>query len=546
MNNYQSDDDFDLNKIRRILLRRWQWVIAGGSIGILGAISFNIFAKPLWRGNFQIVLASNDNNGGAMSSLLGGNPMLAQLAGIAGADASSELETEVKILESPLVLKPVFEFVKSYHSTFRKSAGTLQFETWTRKNLEIKLAKGTTVLNINYTDKDPSLILPVLNRISSAYQKYSGRDRIDAIDRGVTYLSAQVSRFQKVADASNRAVDAYAIKYGISTKGNSITSAGLDLSSLLNSQSNRQQQRQANALLNLGANASGSSGSSSIVNQGDALGQLASINQELIRRQQIFTDRDPTLKALVQERNALRKYIETTAGGNLALPSSTSLRKEQAQDIMLRYQELDRIAKRNTATRDSLERSLLSLELEQVRATKPWELISEPQMGKDPVFPRPDLNLALGLLAGLFFGSVTALAIDRRSQVVFEIKELKELLPYPELTTLQRRDIQTWTESLNLIAQGPLSTAGQVAFIPAGTIGCADQLAAELQKALQILDPAAQVIVTRDLSLAKRFSAQLLFAGPGSSNRDDLKRLVKNLELQGKPLVGLLLIDDAA
>ena len=48
--------------------------------------------------------------------------------------------------------------------------------------------------------------------------------------------------------------------------------------------------------------------------QGDALGQLAAINQELIRRQQRFTSRDPGVLALIRERDALRRYIEVTAG----------------------------------------------------------------------------------------------------------------------------------------------------------------------------------------------------------------------------------------
>ena len=40
----------------------------------------------------------------------------------------------------------------------------------------------------------------------------------------------------------------------------------------------------------------------------DTLGQLASINQELISRQQRFTSRDPGVLALIRERDALRRY----------------------------------------------------------------------------------------------------------------------------------------------------------------------------------------------------------------------------------------------
>ena len=110
--------------------------------------------------------------------------------------------------------------------------------------------------------------------------------------------------------------------------------------------------------------------------KGDALGQLAAINQELIRRQQRFTSRDPGVLTLIRERDALRRYIEVTAGGNLTLPGQQLFSKEQAQELILEFKNLERAARRDAATLDELESSLLALQLEQARQTDPWELIS--------------------------------------------------------------------------------------------------------------------------------------------------------------------------
>ena len=549
MQNQAPDNEIDLNGISTVLIRRWQNLLVGALLGVGAAIAGNTFMKPKWGGEFQIVLGKSETGGG-LASLVSGNPLLGQLTGMAGGGipgGDSELDTEIKILESPLVLRPIFDYVKQTKLAYNPAAKDMRFDRWFKKNLRTKLIKGTSVLNITYTDQNKSLIIPVLTKISTAYQAYSGRDRIEALTRGVNYVNTQVLRFRQEAEAANRAVDTYSIRYGIPKQGGSVASAGLDLSNLLNSNPGRQNSQGGGGggtLLNLaGGSAAPSVGS---ISQGEALAQLAAINQELIRRQQKFTERDPSVVALKRERDAMRKYIETTAGGNLGLPGQTSLSKEQAQNIMLRYQQLDRIARRKTAILDSLERSQQSLELEQARSTRPWELISNPTLFEEPVSPKPLMNLALGLFAGLMFGGGSALWMDRRSGGIYAFDEVKSLLPYPLLSTLSIHDENSWQESLKLLALGPLANAVQVALIPTGEDPTYTRVAEQLQEVLAFSDPAAQVLFTNDLAVARRCHAQLLVTRLGNSKRDDLKRLQQNLQLQGQPVTGLLLIDNAA
>ncbi len=528
-----NPDEIDLRQLGSALVRRWPWVVGGGVLGLLAAAWGTAISKPVWEGEFQILLAKKETlGGGGLASLAAGNPMLAQLAGLGGGGGGSELETEVKILESPLVLRPVFVLVKASKG---ESVKDLRFADWVKGNLEVKLEKGTSVLNIRYKDSDRALVLPVLQRISQAYQAYSGRDRSESLRNGLAYAREQVVRFRQQADASNRARDSYAIRYGISSQGGSIASTGIDVSKLLSSAGG------GSTGPAVRVSGGGSSTGPSLNAQGDPLGQLAAINQELIRRQQQFTNRDPGIQALQRERDALRRYIETTAGGNLALPGQKPLSKEQAQEVMVRYQELERNAKRDSAILDSLENTLLSLQLEQARATKPWELISTPSVLDKPVSPRPARNLALGLLAGLVLGSGGALVADRRSGGVFATDELRQLLPYPLLASLE----SPADPSLALLASGPLAGVVQVALVPAGDLPDAQAVAQALQKALQAADPAAQVVITADLAAAARCGAQLLLAAPGTASRHALAQLQQNLQLQGHPVAGLLLLSDA-
>jgi succinoglycan biosynthesis transport protein ExoP len=543
MQSQASDNEIDLKALGSLLIRRWPILLSGVFFGVGGAVAANNLTKPTWGGGFEIVLAKAEIGGG-LASLVSGNPLLGQLTGIAGSGMDSGLETEIKILESPLVLRPIFEYVKTTKMSYNSAAKELRFDAWLKKSLRVKLNKGTSVLNITYTDRNKSLILPVLQKISEAYQAYSGRDRIEALNRGLNYVNIQVQRFRQEAEAANRDVDTFSIRYGIPKQGGSIASAGVDTSSLLNSNQGRSNRQGGGALLNLGGSSTATSGGS--INQGEALSQLAAINRELIRRQQMFTERDPVVISLQRERDAMRKYIETTAGGNLGLPGETNLSKEQAQNIMLRYQELDRIARRKTAILDSLERSQQSLELEQARSTRPWELISNPTVFEEPVSPKPLRNLAVGLFAGLIVGGGAALWSDRRSGGIYTVDELKSLLPYPLLSTLSAHNETSWQESLKLLALGPLANAAQVALIPTDADPRYTRVAEQLQQLLVSTDPAAQLLFTQDLAVARRCNAQLLITGLGKGKRDDIKRLRQNLQLQGQPVAGLLMIDNAA
>ena len=87
---------------------------------------------------------------------------------------------------------------------------------------------------------------------------------------------------------SSRALDTFSIRYGISDSGSTIESSGINLGSLVTQLG--------------GSNTSFGGSNISFNRKGDALGQLASINQELIRRKQHFTNFDPGIRALTRGR----------------------------------------------------------------------------------------------------------------------------------------------------------------------------------------------------------------------------------------------------
>ena len=140
---------------------------------------------------------------------------------------ASKLETEVKILESPSILKPTYDFVKALKIKNGEDLNNWSFYDWRNSNLAIKLEKGTSVLSITYRDSDKDLILPVIKRISSDYQKYSGRDRLESIRNGLQFAQEKVAQFRQISEESSRNLDSFSIKYGISSDGGLVSSSNL-------------------------------------------------------------------------------------------------------------------------------------------------------------------------------------------------------------------------------------------------------------------------------------------------------------------------------
>ena len=531
-----TDEELDLKGLFASLGRQWPWIVGGSCAGWAGAWIFLMGSPTIWEGEFQVVLASKEASSvsSGIGSLAQFSPMLANLAGIGG--SKGELETEVKILESPSVLKPIYEQIKTRKALAGEPVANWDFADWA-SNLEIKLEKGTSILNVAYRDSDKSLILPVLNNISKAYQNYSGRERIESLRNGSIYLNQQVERLRAQAAESNRSLDAFRLRYGISASNGGFSGSGIDLSKLMNPTTSN---NPLATLINPGASSSSSNSVTPV--GGDPLGQLAAINQELIRRRSQFTDNDPSIHALIRERDSLRRYIETTVGGSLALPGREPTTQAEAQAIVLRFQELDRAAKRDSSTLNSLENSLLSLQLEQARAGKPWQLISTPTLQERPVSPRPTRTLAFGLLAGLLLGSGGALLVDRRSGRVFTPEELSEYLGTKLLATLRLEKPEQLRTNLSLISQGVLADCKNLGLIPVG-LSSNDPGLNSIRDVLQQFLPAASIEVITSLSEATGCSHQLLVTSLGAPTRSQLQDLQQQLQLQTQSPCGWLLLD---
>jgi uncharacterized protein involved in exopolysaccharide biosynthesis len=554
-----ADDEIDLGQLAASLGRRRR-LIAGVTLGtvlLTGVVT--VLQKPVWEGEFQIVLASQDGGGGGrLAQLAAANPMLAGLAGIGSGGGKDNLETEVKVLGSPSVLKPVFDFVRSAKLGKGEDVERLRYDGWSKSNLDIKLEKGTAVLNISYRDNDKQLILPVIKKISKAYQDYSGRDRRRDIFQAVAYLKGRIAKISPLAEASMRRAQAFALSNGLGIQdgmpaaaiaagdgggsgGSPGTISGPVEANRLTAQAQvitlRQQIRNAE-----------SSGAEVLFQapqleaNKDLYKKYQDVEATLAERRSRLREKDPIILGLIRQRsaliNTLNKETISLLEGQLASANARLQAASRPKEVVLQHRQLVRQALRDEKTVIELENQLQVAELEQAKQTDPWELISIPTLLDRPVAPKKGRNLALGLLAGLVLGSGAALVAERRTGRIHGSDELASLLPGPLLAVLAANEPESWQQPLQLLSSGPLASANRLALVP---IGLATEAAEPVAQALQAAS-GRPVLCSSDLVATRQCDVQVLLASPGAAERDQLKRLQRDLELQGTPVVGWLLL----
>ena len=515
----RGDDEIDLRQIAASLGRQKLLI---GSFTITAAFLSSIYAftsKPVWKGSFEIVL-ENQKNGSGSGGRLAQNPILTSLAGLGGIAGDSSLKTEVKILESPSVLKPIFDFVKTSKAAAGENVSKLAYSAWIN-NLSIELKKGTSVLSVAYKDTNESLVLPVLKKITKAYQDYSNRDNANSINNGLKFASRQSEILREKAKNSNRKLDAFKFTYGI-------TSNAIPL--------NIGQSSQFSIPLRF------SSPLPQTTQDKDPLEELSAINKELTRRSQFLTEADPSIQRLKKERQAILQYVDQTGGGLISIASGGS--KERNREILLEYKELQRTAMRDNAALIAMESELLSLQIQKAQERPPWELISTPTVLDRPVAPLAERIIPLGMLGGLLIGCGAALVRDRRSGLVFSEDELMNFLPCPLIKHIPAMNGSALSEAADLLAAGPLAQSpgnSSIALIPIGNIPN-EQLQAfskELRRALT----GRELLVSADLRQTSRCATQLLLTSQGAATRIQLSQLRQELALQATPLSGWVLLD---
>ena len=461
-----ENDDINFNLIFLTLSRKKRLFIKSFIIIQIISLAYTFSRRPLWEGQFQIVLSNNSSNfSKARSALIAeSNPGLSDLI---GGTSEKKLKTEVKILESPSILKPVYEMVKEYKKQAGVSVKKFNFEDWREDSLVVNLIKKTSVLDLRYRDNSKELIQKVIEKISRDYQLYSGRDREKGLNLGLKYLTEQINLYTPRSAASIRKAQKYAIEQDLYPLQEE-NSKGLDKEVKEYIDIERIRVEAANKLRNIDYKLEQLSTLGNDPNNIKFFGKLTpeineqglpklldEIDAKLALYSSQFKSNDEMITKLLKKRDIYIQLLKEQAEGYLkALKIDTQARlssTERPEGVLIKYKALLREASRDQLVLTQLENDRQLLALEKARSEDPWQLITDPTISDEKVYPNKTKMILLGLVIGTFLSAAFTLLEDKRRGQIFYFEQLKNLFPYKFLVNLEIEKDNLEVQPLNLL-----------------------------------------------------------------------------------------------
>tara|TARA_Y100000589_G_scaffold319417_1_gene347955 strand:- start:1165 stop:2910 length:1746 start_codon:yes stop_codon:yes gene_type:complete len=476
-NSYQFiNDEFDIKEFILFLIRNRAPILLSSLLGLFISLIYAFSTPKIWLGQFQIVLEDKENS----VSGLGINNRLLSISGI---NANNSLDTEVEILKSPSILIDVFKFVQKKDNSQYEF---LRFNDW-ENNLEVKLKRGTSVLDIQYKDTNKDNVLPVLKEISSKYQSYAELKRSRDIELGKNYLENQIKIYKEKSNNSLRKVQEHSIDQDlifIDIKNQSLfnnleeendfnRNTVLTTPNFLLSNVDIEKTRikAANRIrridLELKKINSLKDDISDLIYFGSTIPTLTKkglpqkveqIEDQLYSLRKKYTDNDDEIIKLVKDREDAIYRLRNKSINYLKAEKLQAQAEMEAsmrpKEVLLKYKELMREAARDESTLIRLENQLRLISLEESKISDPWQLITSPSIFPTPIWPSKKNIVIMGFTGSLFLGLILSCFIEKIKGNIYSFQLLKIKFKNILLLKLDLKDKPKWQQKINLLISG--------------------------------------------------------------------------------------------
>ena len=563
-----DSDNFDL----RILIR--SFFINKKLIAIITFLSMAISLfyastkEKIYKGSFQIVLKNDSNSSNnSFSSELINNALGSRISNFVRSQTAQDINTQVEILKSPSVLMPIFEYVKAEKLNAKKNISKYRFDKWLKKSLGIELIDGTTVLKIEYFDNNKELIFNSLNKISTAYQQYSDKDRITGLESGIKYIENQIEIYKQKSQNSFSEFQKFATENNMNSFFISENFSEEDMSSFIDSQSGIQQdsvlRKRINTLElyiarleNIKNNtldfelaksiAEIMSENTEILLKRNDLVSISTVSESLLNAKTNLTENDPSIIDLQLQLDFMKAdFVKTIIAElkSLKTRSEIDLQSNLKSDSQYtKYKELARKSIRDDFTLQNLEQQKQILSLEQAKSSKPWELITEPTLFDKPIGLAKRLILLNGLLIGLVLSALTIYLKDRIKDYVYSYKELTKDINIGFKLNIQTQKQEKFKETIKILSL-KLSQKEKINNLGLFIVG--DIPNEDINRIVNNLNLENQfkIVIANDLLEIQKINSKIILLSPGSITRTELKNLKQNINFQGISFLGALIID---
>lgn len=588
--NIQSDyeiNDLNIESFINIFSRKKWLILSVSSLFIFLTLIYILFKKRVWAGEFQIVL---DNQNQSISSAVENN--LANMSGnfvesIVSANLGDpDLKTEVAILTSPSVLIPIHEFVIEEKKKNNKNYKPDPFFKW-EEQIAVSLEKGTSVLNIIYKDDNKNLILPVLIKISNAYQDYSGRDKRRVLELEKNYLIEQISLYKIKSSKSLKEAQEFAIDQDMTLVNISSFNSQNNINNNFRSLNNLQSALSLSSSENIFSNNDYSILSNTDIEsfRVSSANQIRNINLQLKKIDELESDSNliqylsfnipelsigelskelekitlrlndfkskykpgiQSLEMLSNKKELLIDELKTQAIGLLKVKKMKLEAEMEAatrpKGTILKYKNLIRDAARDENTLIALENKLRLLNLNESKIEDPWELITNPTLKPFPIEPNKPRAAILGLVIGIFSAFSFAFYKENKTGLVYEDSFYEKLF---KTNFLEKINLSSSIFSINsreILKDEILQNKSEKQII---FISSKKTEKSQSQKLFEIIFGSNnQFAVEENFNKLSNNNLNILIVNRFKESKKDLINIKNRLDMKGKQIFGMILIDE--
>ena len=399
-----NNEDLNLIKIFNSLKREKKLIFLITTISTLLSVIYANSIKPIFKGSFEIVVKDQMNNRSNFSS---------KLQGLLKGDLNNNSgNTQELILKSPSVLMPVFEYIKKEYEITGKDTENMDYKSWIKNELKINFKDDSSVLSTTYFNNDKKLIIKVLNKISKRYKDFSKASLEKDLINGIKFLTAQQKIYKEESLKALKELKKFSIENGLGdidgfftlSKNNSIPDNNL----------NNKMQRQGRTKAGM-----------RFANQFALLEEYELLN----------TKYSSNLKENSKILKELRKRIE-----------DLKLELKRPNEILLKYRELSKDSLSKETLLNEIEKELNMLKLSQAKQIEAWELISNPTLDKEKVFPIKTKIVGQAILVSLLISCLIALVNEKRRGIIYDLDDFKQAINCKFLNTLYINNLNLSTQ----------------------------------------------------------------------------------------------------